>query len=93
MHDFDIILGMDWLFEYHAMMDYFNKTSSFKLEECPTGNLFEGTKNNQTKVILALKVHGLMTKSYEGYVAFIKDVEFITDDRQSQGVEEIPVVF
>ena len=26
MHDFDIILGMDWLFRYRTMMDCFKKT-------------------------------------------------------------------
>ena len=26
MHDFDVILGMDWLEKYHATMDCFSKT-------------------------------------------------------------------
>lgn len=92
MHDFDVILGIDWLSRYHATMDYFNKTISFKLEERPTGILFEGTSNSQTKVISSLKAHGLMTNDCKGYVAFITEIELITDDKQSEGVE-IPVVF
>ena len=32
MHDFDIILGMDWLSRHHATIDCFNKTISFKLD-------------------------------------------------------------
>ena len=32
MHDFDVILGMDWLEKYHATMDCFTKTITFKLK-------------------------------------------------------------
>ena len=30
MHDFDVILGMDWLSKYNAVVDYFSKTVTFK---------------------------------------------------------------
>ena len=36
LHDFDVILGMDWLVGHHATMDCFNKTISFKLDGTPT---------------------------------------------------------
>lgn len=78
MHDFDVILGMDWLSGYHAMMDYFNKTISFKLEECPIGILFGGIGTSQTKIISTLKAHKLMRNGREGYIVFI------TEDKQSQ---------
>ena len=32
MKDFDIILGMDWLATYRAVMDYFNKTIKLTLQ-------------------------------------------------------------
>ena len=32
MHDFDVILGMDWLEKYYATMDCFSKTITFKLK-------------------------------------------------------------
>ena len=32
VHDFDIILGMDWLEAYHATMDCFAKTIIFRLK-------------------------------------------------------------
>ena len=32
MHDFDVILGMDWLETYHATMDCFSKNITFKLK-------------------------------------------------------------
>lgn len=31
MHDFDIILGMDWLATYHASVDCFSKEIIFKI--------------------------------------------------------------
>ena len=41
MFDFDVILGMDWLAGYHATMDCFHKTLTFKLEETPAEVLFQ----------------------------------------------------
>ena len=32
MHDFDVILGMDWLEAYHATMDCFSKTITFRFQ-------------------------------------------------------------
>ena len=40
MYDFDIILGLDWLAWYHATIDCFHKTLTFKLEETPAGVMF-----------------------------------------------------
>jgi hypothetical protein len=36
MHDFDIILGMDWLETCHATMDCFSKTITFRLQGAQT---------------------------------------------------------
>ena len=33
MHDFEVTLGIEWLETYHATMDYFSKTITFKLKE------------------------------------------------------------
>ena len=42
MHDFDIILGMDWLTGHRATMDCFNKVITFKLDATPMGIKFQG---------------------------------------------------
>ena len=44
MHDFNVILGMDWLSGHHATMDYFNKTISFKLDGTSLEVKFHGEK-------------------------------------------------
>ena len=87
MYDFDVILGMDWLAGYHATMDCFHKTLTFKLEETPAGVLFHGErKNSCPRFVSALKADRLVRSGCECYLAFI------TEDKRSQGVEEIPIV-
>ena len=84
MSDFDVILGMDWLVGYHASMDCFHKTLTFKLEETQAGVLFQGERrSSRAGFISALKADRLLRSGCVGYLAFI------TEDKRSQGVEEI----
>ena len=87
MHDFDVILGMDWLSRHHATMDYFDKTISFKLDGAsPKVEFHEEKRVSQASVISALSAVKILRSGCEGFIAFI------TEDKQSQGVEDIPVV-
>ena len=43
MYDFDVILGMDWLFNHHASMDCFTKKIVFKKPRYPKLE-FEGDR-------------------------------------------------
>ena len=87
MSDFDVILGMDWLAGYHASMDCFHKTLTFKLEETQAGVLFQGERRSpRAGFFSALKADRLLRSGCVGYLAFI------TEDKRSQGVEEIPIV-
>ena len=52
MHDFDVILGMDWLEEYHATMDCFSKTITFMLKGEQADLLIQGKrKKNQVGIV------------------------------------------
>ena len=85
MPDFDVILGMDWLACYYAVMDCFNKKITFKVDEGTA--LFEGVKKPvTTRVISAMKADRMVKAGCERYIAFI------TEDKRSKGVEEIPIV-
>ena len=42
MHDFDVILGMDWLAQYRACVDCFHKTITFEAYEPNSNVIFEG---------------------------------------------------
>ena len=44
MHDFDVILGMDWLETYHATIDCFSKTITFKLKGKQANLIIQGNK-------------------------------------------------
>ena len=87
MHDFDVILCMDWLEKYHATMDCFTKTITFKLKGDQADLIIQGDKKKtQIGCISALKAGRLVRSGCESFLAFI------TEDKRSQGVEEIPVV-
>ena len=87
MHDFDVILGMDWLEKYHATMDCFSKTITFKLKGEQADLIVQGNrKKGQVGIISALKASRMVSCGCEAFIAFI------TEDKRSQGVEEIPVV-
>ena len=73
---------------HHATMDCFNKTISFKLDGTSSEVKFHGEKRvSQASIILALSAAKLLRSRCEGFIAFI------TEDKPSQGVEEIPVVY
>ncbi|XXG53375.1 hypothetical protein AAC387_Pa03g1473 [Persea americana] len=87
LHDFDVILGMDWLDKYHATMDCFSKAITFKLKGNQTDLMIQGNrKKNQVGIISALKAGRMVQSGCEAFIAFI------TENKRSQGVEEIPVV-
>ena len=87
MHDFDVILGIDWLSGHPATIDCFNKTISFKLDGASPEVRFHGEKSvSQASVISTLSAAKLLRSGCEGFIVFI------TKDKQSQGVEEIPIV-
>ena len=87
MHDFDVILGMDWLEKYHTTMDCFTTTVTFKLKGDQADLLIQGTRmKNQVGIISVLKAGRMLNSGCKAFIAFI------TEDKRSQGVEEIPVV-
>ena len=68
-------------------MDCFSKTIKFKLKGEQTGLMIQGNKKKtQAGFISALKAGIMIQNGCEAFIAFI------TEDKQFQGVEEIPVV-
>ena len=52
IHDFDVILGMDWLEKHHATMDCFSKTITFMLKGEQADLLIQGKrKKNQVGIV------------------------------------------
>ncbi|XP_074363739.1 uncharacterized protein LOC141704392 [Apium graveolens] len=87
MHDFDVILGMDWLSENCATIDCQGKRVIFgdadKLEFVYQGSHPQG----DIKLISALKASKLFSKGCDGYLAFVKDTS-----KDEPSIEDYPAV-
>ena len=87
IHDFDVILGMDWLSRHHATVDCYRKEVRF----CRPGQtevVFYGLqKTLPNSIMTAMKASKMLRKSYQGYLAFAIEVR----DSGSR-LEDIPVV-
>ena len=83
IHDFDIILGMDWLSKHRATLDCYKKEVRLVRPEEP-GVIFRGIKRE-----IAPSLINAMTasKMRQGYLAFVVD-------RRQKGtrLEDIPIV-
>ncbi|GAV58579.1 zf-CCHC domain-containing protein/RVP_2 domain-containing protein [Cephalotus follicularis] len=87
IHDFDVILGMDWLSAYRACMDCYNKTVDFCLPDGTTIQ-FKGNKGFSMLIISFMHASRYLEKGCEGFLAHV------VDRRKEKGksLEEVPVV-
>jgi hypothetical protein len=87
MHDFDVILGMNWLAAYHASVDCFEKEVVFR----PPGELefrFKGSRlPSLPHMISALRANRLLRKGCRGFLASIVDLQ-----KKELEIEDIPIV-
>ncbi|XP_074328102.1 uncharacterized protein LOC141666014 [Apium graveolens] len=87
MHDFDIILGMDWLSEHRATIDCQGKKVIFGDADKPEF-VYQGSQpKGEVKLISALKASKLLSKGCDGYLAFVKDTS-----KDEPRIEDYPVV-
>ena len=87
IHDFDVILGIDWLSIHHATVDCYRKEVRF----CRPGQtevVFYGLRKTLTNSIMtAMKANKMLRKSYQGYLDYAIELR----DSGSR-LEDIPVV-
>ena len=87
IHDFDVILGMDWLSRHHATVDCYRKRVRF----CRPGEtkvVFCGLRKIlPTSTMTAMKASKMLRKSYQGYLTYAIEMR----DSGNQ-LEDIPVV-
>ncbi|XP_074323417.1 uncharacterized protein LOC141660339 [Apium graveolens] len=87
MHDFDVILGMDWLSEHRATIDCQGKRVIFGDADKPEF-VYQGSQpKGDVKLISALKASKLLSKGCDGYLAFVKDIS-----KDEPRIEDYPVV-
>ena len=87
IHDFDVILGMNWLSRHHATMNCYRKEVRF----CKPGEtevvFYALWKILPNSIMTAMKASKMVRKSYQGYLAYVVEVR----DSGSR-LEDIPVV-
>ena len=87
IHDFNIVLGMDWLSKHRATLDCYKKEVRLVRPEEP-GVIFRGTKTEiAPSLINAMTASKMLRKGCQGYLAFVVD-------RRQEGtrLEDIPMV-
>ena len=87
IHDFDIVLGMDWLSKHRATLDCYKKEVRLVRPEEP-GVIFRGIRREiAPSLINAMTASKMLLKGCQGYLAFVVD-------RRQEGtrLEDIPIV-
>ncbi|XP_070003218.1 uncharacterized protein [Nicotiana sylvestris] len=94
MVDFDIILRMDWLTPYHAILDYHAKTVTLALPGFPCLE-WRGTPGHSTsRVISYMKARRMVDKGCLAYLAYVRDFSAEVPSMDSLPiVSEFPKVF
>ena len=87
MHDFDVILGMDWLASYHTSVHCFEKEVVFS----PLGELeflFKAScLSFMPRVISCIQANRLLRKGCQGFLASVVDLQ----SRELE-IRDIPIV-
>ena len=87
IHDFDIVLGIDWLSKHRATLDCYKKEVRLVRPEEP-GVIFRGIRREIAPgLINAMTASKMLRKGCQGYLAFVVD-------RRQEGtrLEDIPIV-
>ena len=87
IHDFDVILGMDWLSRHHATVDCYRKEVRFCRPREIKVVFYGLQKILPNSIMIAMKASKMFRKSYQGYLAYAIEVK----DSDSR-LEDIPVV-
>ncbi|XP_070048805.1 uncharacterized protein [Nicotiana tomentosiformis] len=94
MVDFDIILGMDWLSPYHAILDCHAKTVTPAMPGLPQLEWIGVLDYVPSKVISFIKTQRMVEKRCKAYIAFMRDVSInISTVESVLVVRDYPYVF
>ncbi|XP_070039829.1 uncharacterized protein [Nicotiana tomentosiformis] len=87
LHDFDVILGMDWLSPYHAILHCHAKTVTLAMLGLPRLEWRGALDYFPSRAVSFIKAQGMVEKGCDAYLAFVRDVSMDTPT-----VESVPVV-
>ncbi|XP_070029926.1 uncharacterized protein [Nicotiana sylvestris] len=87
MTDFKVILGMDWLYPYHAVLDFHVKTVTLAMPELPRLEWKGSSVNTSSWVISFQKALHMVEKGCLDYLAYVRDTT-----TESLVIDSVPVV-
>ncbi|XP_070010054.1 uncharacterized protein [Nicotiana sylvestris] len=87
MVDFDVILGIDWLSPYHAILDCHAKTVTLAMPRFVMVRAEGYIDYIPSMVVSFLKDHQMVEKGCDAYLAFVRDVSV-----DAPIVESVPIV-
>ena len=87
MRDFDVILGIDWLSTYHAIVEFFEKRVIFHIPGQSEFYLEGDTKVKPLSIIFALQASNMLKKGCSGFLAYM-----INSEATNEKLEDIPIV-
>ena len=87
MVDFDVILGMDWLYPYHAILDCHAKTVTLALPDLPRLE-WRGTSGHCTRSVISyVKARHMVEKGCLAYLAYVHD-----SSAEAPSIDYVPIV-
>ncbi|XP_070040284.1 uncharacterized protein [Nicotiana tomentosiformis] len=88
MIDFEIILGMDLLSPYHAILDFHAKTVTLAMSELPRLQWKGSSTGASSRVIFFLKARHILEKGCLAYLAYVRD----TTAEETTTIDSVAVV-
>ncbi|XP_070035461.1 uncharacterized protein [Nicotiana tomentosiformis] len=87
MTGFKVILGMDWLSPYHAILDCHPKTYTLIMPELPRLEWKGSSVSTSSRVIFFLKARHMVEKGCLAYLAYVRNTT-----AESPTIDSVPVV-
>ncbi|XP_060209835.1 uncharacterized protein LOC132636820 [Lycium barbarum] len=84
--DYDVIIGMDWLYRYHALVDCRSKHVTFRAPSL-SHIIVQGERSLTSNIISAVVARKMIRQGCEAYLAHIFDTHL-----EIPSLKEIPVV-
>ncbi|XP_060202333.1 uncharacterized protein LOC132630762 [Lycium barbarum] len=84
--DYGVIVGMDWPYRYHVVVDCRSKHVTFRAPSF-SHIIVQGERSLTSNIISVVVARKMVSKGYEAYLAHIFDTHM-----ESPGLKDIPVV-
>lgn len=88
MHDYEVILGIDWLSKYNATTDCKNKKVMFNPSEADHFEFVADSPNNMISTISVMQAKRMLQDGCVGYFGNVLGTNFVVGNNP----EEVPVV-